>query len=359
MMININNWDKLQDKFKEYWSLENHDRPLYSIKAPKEGYNSAVVIPPPLLKDRWMDTEYIIKNSRESFNATYFGGEAFPQLWPNLGPDILGATIGCDITFGEYTSWAEHFVEDWAELKELKFDENNPWWVKIRTMTEAIVEDAKHGDYLVGITDLHPGMDGLVSLRGPENLCYDVVDCPEEVKKFNSQVFEVYKKELQELYALTTRYQKGSSHWMNLWHPGKWYNTSCDFACMVSGDMFDEFILPEILEELKLVDASIFHLDGPGALKHLDKLLQIPNLNGIQWVYGAGQPTARHWIPVLKKIQAAGKCIHIDVTHEDLDTLLSELKPEGLYMNIQSCATEQDAVDITKKIQNSYKKTLY
>jgi hypothetical protein len=32
---------------------------------------------------------------------------------------------------------------------------------------------------------------------------------------------------------------------------------------------------------------SLFHLDGPGALKHLDSLLELDALDGIQWVSGA------------------------------------------------------------------------
>ena len=99
---------------------------------------------------------------------------------------------------------------------------------------------------------------------------------------------------------------------------------------MISPDMFKEFILPELMEEIEWLDGkTIFHLDGPGALKHLDMLLEIPKLAGIQWVYGAGQPTAAYWVPVLKKIQAAGKLIHIHIVPEDLDVLLEEIKPEG------------------------------
>ncbi len=49
---------------------------------------------------------------------------------------------------------------------------------KMLQMTDALVEDAR-GDYLVGITDLHPGADGLVSLRGPEGLCMDLFDSPD------------------------------------------------------------------------------------------------------------------------------------------------------------------------------------
>ncbi|MBC8060625.1 MAG: trimethylamine corrinoid protein 2, partial [Clostridiaceae bacterium] len=80
----------------------------------------------------------------------------------------------------------------------------------------------------------------------------------------------------------------------------------------------------------------------------------LENLNGIQWVYGAGQPTAAHWIPELKKIQNAGKLIHIDVVPEDLDVLLKELKPEGVMYNV-ICSNEDDARDILKMVEN-YKK---
>lgn len=358
-MLYKNDWEKAKVKYNEFWARENHDRPIISVYAPKDGYVRKQVKAPEKLSDRWMDIEYVINNSREGFAATYFGGEAFPSINPNLGPDILGATLGCELEFGDDTSWSEHFVHDWDQvIGKLKFDPENKWWKKIKSMTEAVVEDAKNGDYMVGITDLHPGADGLVSLRGPENLCYDLIDYPDEIKKASFEVLEVHKKELDELYAITTKYQHGSTHWMGIWHPGKWYNTSSDFICMISKEMFAEFILPELVEELDFLDASIFHLDGPGALKHLDTLLQLPKLNGIQWVYGAGQPSASHWIPTLKKIQAAGKLIQVNIQPEELDVLLDELNPEGV-MYITSCASEQDAKDLVKKAEKSYKKKLY
>jgi hypothetical protein len=353
-----NDWEKACKKFLEFWAKENHDRPLISVTAPRDGYQRKKVKVPEKLEDRWMDIDYVIESSRENMAATYYGGESFPALNPNLGPDILGATIGCEIEFGENTSWAKHFVEDWSQLPDIRFDPENKWWKKIKAMTEAAVEDAKQGDYLVGITDLHPGADGLVSLRGPENLCYDLVDYPDEIKRAAFQVLEVHKQELDELYRITTRYQEGSTHWMGIWHPGKWYNTSSDFICMISKEMFGEFILPELKEELAHVDASIFHLDGPGALKHLDTLLQLPNLNGIQWVYGAGQPSASHWIPVLKKIQDAGKLIQVYIEPDELDILLQELKPEGV-MYLTGCNSEEQAKELLKKAEGSYKRKLY
>lgn len=356
-MLYKSDWEQAQKKFVEYWAMENHDRPLIAAIAPRDGYVCKEIKAPEKLEDRWMDIEYIIKNAREGFASTFFGGEAFPNLYPNLGPDILGAILGCGLIFGESTSWAAHFIHDWSKVGKIEFDAQNKWWKKIKEMTEAVADDAK-GDYFVGITDLHPGADGIVSIRDPENLCLDLIDNPERVKKANFEILEAFKKVADELYGITNRNLKGSTNWMSVWHPAKWYVTSCDFICMISREMFNEFILPELLEELEWLDDSIFHLDGPGALKHLDALLELPKLNGIQWVYGDGQPSASHWIPVLKKIQDAGKMIHVYIQPEELDILLQELKPEGV-MYATWCEKEQDARDLVKKAEKAYNKKLY
>lgn len=357
-------WEKAQQKFIEFWNKENHDRPIISITAKKEGYSPKPIKIPEKLIDRWTDIEYVINSSRDRFAATFYGAEAYPNMWPNLGPDIFGAILGDDIVFGEDTSWSKHLLEDWSKVGRFEFNGENKWWKKLKEMTEEIVEDAR-GDYFVGISDIHSGADSLVSLRGPENLSYDLYDYPDKVKKANFEIFEIYKTVVDELYTITTRKQKGSSNWMGIWHPGKWYVSSCDLMGMISKDMYKEFIEPELLEEIKWLDASIFHLDGPGALKHLDSLLEIPELNGIQWVYGAGQPSAKHWIPVLKKIQDAGKLVQVSALPGDLDTLLSELKPEGLMLCMATdefysgSFTEQEAKDIILKVEKSYKRKLY
>ena len=97
-MLYKDNWEKTQQKYKEFWALENHDRPLVSIEGvKKDGYVSKDVKAPENLADRWLDTEYIIKSARERFSSTYFAGESYPILWPNLGPDILGAILGCKL----------------------------------------------------------------------------------------------------------------------------------------------------------------------------------------------------------------------------------------------------------------------
>ena len=91
-----------------------------------------------------MNLEYIIAKSRFDFENTEFIGEAFPTVFPNPGPDIPGAICGgCDIRFGETTSWAQHGVGDWDSVKKIVFDPDNGWWKKIFEMTKGMCEDAE------------------------------------------------------------------------------------------------------------------------------------------------------------------------------------------------------------------------
>jgi len=103
---------------------------------------------------------------------------------------------------------------------------------------------------------------------------------------------------------------------------------------MISNEMFREFFLPGIVKECRQVDASIYHLDGPNALRHLDSLLEIPELNAIQWVYGAGRGRATDWIPVYQRCQAAGKGIQLLIEPDELETIIEHLRPEGVWLAI-------------------------
>ncbi len=67
----------------------------------------------------------------------------------------------------------------------------NEYYKKMLEITQAAVEDGK-GKYLVGVTDIHPGLDGLVSMRGPQELCMDTLDQPEFIQKGAIDLFPVF-----------------------------------------------------------------------------------------------------------------------------------------------------------------------
>jgi hypothetical protein len=99
--------------------------------------------------------------------------------------------------------------------------------------------------------------------------------------------------------------------------------------------MFSRAILPALKRETEYLERSIYHLDGPEALRHLDAVLELPRLNGIQWVYGAGNEPAARWVDVYRKIQAAGKCMQVICTDmHDAQAVAEHLRPEGVWFSV-------------------------
>jgi len=80
-------------------------------------------------------------------------------------------------------------------------------------MTSDMVEAAQ-GDFFVSITDIHPGVDSLVALRGPERLSMDLYDYPEIIKEAMLKIWEPFKDIYEQTHLITTKNLIGSSNWM-------------------------------------------------------------------------------------------------------------------------------------------------
>jgi hypothetical protein len=128
----------------------------------------------------------------------------------------------------------------------------------------------------------------------------------------------------------------GATCWLPTYHDGPSYVPSCDFWCMISTPMAREFVLPDLRTEMASLQRSIFHLDGPAALRHLDLVLDLPGLHAVQWVYGAGQGPARRWTGVYRRILAAGKGVRLEAeTPADALATLEQVGPRGVWLVVE------------------------
>ncbi len=350
----VKNLSERLARYDEYWDKKNHDRPIIAVTSKKDDTAQIEFTYDGTIKERWWDTDYLIKKARASMSGTYYAGESLPSLFPNLGPDIFATFLGCELGYEDTTTYAIPNVKSW-EGANFSFDENNVYWKKIAEMTDKMLSDS-NGDYLVGVTDLHGGMDALVSLRGPEKLCMDLYDDPENVKIALNQVQDVFDIVIKKSYEMFNGRQKGYINWMGIYKSDEWYVSSSDFIYLISPDNFDEFSLASIKREACAIGNNIFHLDGIGSKRHAKKLLAMPEIHGVQWVYGAGQATAAHWIDFLKEIQAAGKLIEISCQYDDMKALFEcGLKPEGVRYSLEVDNKEM-ADNVMKMAEDAYKK---
>jgi hypothetical protein len=333
------NWETARERMIAWWAGEELDRALMQVTARRPGEHK--VPPPANLEQQWLDVDHVLARTEESMRLTYYAGEALPVYYPNLGPDVFAAYMGCDLEFGTETSWSVPLVRDWSDLPKARFDRGNKWW----RLTLRMLEEAGQrlgGKCLLGVTDLHGGGDGVAALRDPLQLNLDLIEHPDEVKAAMRLVQEAWFPIYDGEYDIIKKNAPGSTAWLSVWSPGRYFPVSCDFCTMVSPAMFQEFFLPELLAEIEWLDHSIYHLDGPGALRHLDTLLAIPKLGGIQWVPGANRGPMMQWLPVLKRIQAAGKLLHIYVEDgSEIEPLLRTLSPKGLCISCGVASVEE------------------
>jgi hypothetical protein len=108
-----------------------------------------------------------------------------------------------------------------------------------------------------------------------------------------------------------------------------------DFAYMISPAMFERFVLPDLISCCDYLDHGFYHLDGKGQIRHLDLLLSIERLRGIQWIPGDGQPPPQEWLPLLKRIRDGGKLCQVFVSPEGARTIVSNLGGRGFLFVIQ------------------------
>jgi hypothetical protein len=129
----------------------------------------------------WKDPEPVVREMEAVFEDTYFGGDAYPMWFPNLGPGTLTACLGNPIHFDpeKDTSWQEHSVHDLASWHP-HLDKANSIWQATCRLTRRIAEQARDR-FVCGISDLGMGIDLLAHVRGPDGLCMDLVECPDVV----------------------------------------------------------------------------------------------------------------------------------------------------------------------------------
>lgn len=343
----MDDWELRLNRQDACWRREVLDRPVVVMTgwrgghaAPTKTYASD--------RERWFDAEGVAARTVAQVKNTVYYGDALPSVMPNLGPEVFNAFLGMELEFGPSTSWSVPNLHDWSGIDAIRFDRANLYWLKMVELTDALLA-AGQGLFYVGLTDFHPGGDACAAFRDPLQFNIDLIESPDAVARLlrtvTDRYFEVFDASRERLVAAG----QACCTWAGPVSRLTWYVPSNDFSCMISKEMFDTFFLPGIAEECRALEASIYHLDGPGALHHLDSLLAIPELDMIQWVYGAGHGRASDWLHVYQKCQAAGKGVQIHADLDEMETLMDALRPEGVWLGVHGVGDRETADAVLRR----------
>lgn len=328
-------WERIKENSIAWWKGDLK-RPLIQIAVP--GHNPGRPAPPlpqhgfTAFYDLSVPAEDIVDRWDYDLSCLKFLGDAFPVVFPNFGPGVLAAFMGAMLEASPdvSTCWFRPIKQAQITDLELRLDIDNVWLRRIMDICRAASERWE-GLVQVSMTDLGGNLDVVSSFRPGEELLLDLYDHPEDVKRVTWDAHEMWWRAFEQINQVISPPNPGYSAWAGVFSTEPHYMLQCDFCYMIGPDMFDEFVKPELTASCKRLTHGFYHLDGPGQLPHLDSLLTIPDLKGVQWIPGSGAPDYRYWPDVYRKIRAAGKRIQLYGDPDVLDSVVEQLgSAEGI-----------------------------
>lgn len=328
-------WERIEQDTMKWWAGEL-ERPLVWLAKtdpgiPKPyGYMSNYPLDMPV--DRLIDLYEPVL-----VRTTYYA-DSFPWLWVNFGPGIVAGFLGANVhsvTAPSETVWFTPAKQTPIEALHFTYDPENVWWKRVKEITQGLVERFG-GNLAVSHTDLGGNLDILASFRETQNLLMDLIDQPEEVDRLVREITRLWLQYYDELDAIIRPTCRGTSCWTPIWSTQTTYMLQCDFSYMISPAMFERFVLPDLIACCDHLEHGFYHLDGKGQIPHLDLLLSISRLRGIQWIPGDGQPPPDQWLPLLKRIRDGGKLCQVFVRPEGALSIVKNLGGKGFLLVIQA-----------------------
>lgn len=347
-------WEKVKSRYAHWWKGERCDRALIQVTAPRQGAGPALPWKggAATAEEKWTDIEFAIWSTEQHVERTWYGGEAIPTLLSYQSP--LGMSgggallLGCAPRYADDTVWVDP-LEPAGRLPALRIDEGFH-----RRVRESMARAAREsrGRWFMRESFANQAGDTLALARGTERLLVDIEENPRwvaaAVKRVSDLLLEV-NADLWPLASPEVTGMEGYASSAGMWSPVVNACLDCDFSCMISPRHFEELFLPPLVETMRATALAMYHLDGTEAIRHLDALLPLPELHAIQWVPGAGREAVLQWVPLIRRIQSAGKAVQVLARPREVEPLLREVSARGLLITTD-CASEEEGRELVRLV---------
>ena len=342
-------WREAKARMTDWWAGRKTDRVPARVTAPREGA-------PPRRNDRGTvaerhtDPGTVFGNLEEELAGTFHGGEAFPIHFVYIGAVPMGAFLGCELEFRPESVWQGRLPFGWDEADRVRFDPANKWWRLLCDLT-AVSCRRSRGRYLVTACGGGAFADVMVNLFGCEETLVAMIERPDAVRRLRDRMMEWNRRMFEECWGIVEPRQRGHADWLRIWAPARFHTFQCDVAVMLSPRTFRDLFLEEIRQQCRCMDYSLYHLDGSAQLIHLDALLSIEELGGIQWnpePAVSSDPVA--FAPALRQIRQAGKKLYLSCAPERVRPVLNAVGTEGVFLSV-SCKSEPQARRVLNELE--------
>ena len=339
-------------KLQAWWDHEEQSTPCLLLNGPAPRWRPVPV--PDDLDQYWFDVDAGIERAMRALDNQACYGASLPYHWPDWGASTFAGVLGAGMeAIDRITFWTRPSCTTLAQVLEVEVDYESRFGRAVLDTTRRSVA-CSAGHHFVAVYPMVGIADTLAGLYGTVPLLMAMVEQPTAVKAALSHLTGLWLREFDRICRLIeTAGNEGHMTWMAIWAPDRACATQEDFSYMISNAMFRQFCLPPLVELVESLPYAMYHLDGAGALTHLDTLLQIPRLRAIQWVPGAGHEQVPQWYELVRRILAAGKSVEVFARPEEIDDLVREVGARGLLIHAGGVTPDQAARLLDRYPQDS------
>lgn len=336
---------RIRGRLANWWDFGDQEYPCIIAIVPGTG----AVDDTDDLTRFWTDEDLIIRRKMAEFEQAACYGLAVPCHYIDQGSSAMACALGCPMEFVDReTVWAVPCLSSVGEVLDVVLDFDGPVYSRIRRLTQRSTE-LSGGHHMVAPFALEGMTDIMAALLGIEPFLMALALDPAGVYQAMAHLKTLWLKAWADIQSVIQGGPNdGGIGWAGIWAPGSTFPLQEDVAYNISPDMFRDFCMPHIRDQVAVMDYPFFHLDGIGMIPHLDHLLDIAELKAIQWQPGAGKESLAQWHELIRKILAAGKSVQVYARAAEVAPLVEAVGAHGVLAIITD-ATEDNVGRLLKQ----------
>ncbi|MCL2603514.1 MAG: hypothetical protein FWD90_03455 [Defluviitaleaceae bacterium] len=359
--------EQKRNRHRRFWQpLEKGEGAYIAVQSPIDDTGTQIgrFSPAVSKEENLLDVSRCVERAEATVAGTYFGLDAIHSHFINFGPGVQAAFFGAPYTITDNSVWFDLNppIKSWDPMPDLKMNREHELYKATEAQTRALCAASK-GRYAVSYTDIGGQYDILFSLRG-EDLFMDMLDCPETVLAAEDKLDAAFIEYFNTLTDIIRPAGLGFTNWMPVVSDVPWYPIQCDMSVMLSPKQFERFVLPSLDRVSAAIGQTIYHLDGPEEIRHLDMLLSLKYVNAIQWVPlptlalpGGGYTqnfADKMSLDIYRHAKAAGKKIMLyGVRAEQIQTIFNAVGRDGIFIYTY-CGTRKDADALVEHAERNW-----
>lgn len=348
-------WRNAKRSFTSLWEGKPAKSPYIGMSVPKPQALQRPCPPPPEDDEAlWLDPEWHAAAIPVSVGNRYWIGATAP------GELLLAGwlnSLGGTPRFDRHTIWFDTVPDiDFGKPSPFRHNPENPWFLKLERLFDAVAVSSAENGFCFSPSLGLPANDLLSMHMGTEGFLLALIDHPEWMRAAiidgANDLLAVKRAFIEKAEACNGDLCHSGTGWMPIWAPEPFLRTQSDVSCMLSPDMFEKFVLPE----LEIYGKSYplwYHLDGGNAKQHLPILLSLPYLRFIQYVPTPSEPAnGIDHIEFYRQVQDAGKVVHIEIAAGRVtQQLVKGLDPARTLLCVNGVNSLSEAEDILSNVE--------